>query len=87
MDHISPLKEVNILGLPLVFNLSTIMMLLVSATIVFLIAFICTRNLQMKPTGKQNFMEWVMDFVKGIVKSNMDWKTGGKFHILGITLI
>ncbi len=87
MDHISPLVEVNILGLPLVFNLSTIMMLLVSATIVFLIAFICTRNLQMKPTGKQNFMEWVMDFVKGIVKSNMDWKTGGRFHVLGLTLI
>ena len=28
-----------------------------------------------------------MDFVKGIIKSNMDWKTGGRFHILGITLI
>ena len=28
-----------------------------------------------------------MDFVKGIIKSNMDWKDGGRFHILGITLI
>ena len=28
-----------------------------------------------------------MDFVKGIIKSNMDWKTGGRFHVLGITLI
>lgn len=28
-----------------------------------------------------------MDFVKGIVKSNMDWKTGGRFHVLGITLL
>lgn len=28
-----------------------------------------------------------MDFVKNIIGSNMDWKTGGKFHILGITLI
>ena len=37
----------------------------------------------MKPTGMQNFMEWVMDFVKGIIKSNMDWKDGGRFHILG----
>ena len=37
----------------------------------------------MKPTGMQNFMEWVMDFVKGIINSNMDWKTGGRFHILG----
>lgn len=32
-------------------------------------------------------MEWIMDFVKGIIKSNLDWKTGGRFHILGITLI
>lgn len=28
-----------------------------------------------------------MDFVKGIIKSNMDWKTGGRFHILGLTII
>ena len=32
-------------------------------------------------------MEWIMDFVKGIIKNNMDWKTGGQFHVLGITLI
>ncbi len=32
-------------------------------------------------------MEWIMDFVKGIIKSNFDWKTGGRFHILGITLL
>ncbi|GGG12547.1 ATP synthase subunit a [Lysinibacillus alkalisoli] len=83
MDHINPEWHVG----PLTFNPSTIMMLLVAATIVFLIAFISTRNLQMKPTGMQNFMEWVMDFVKGIIKSNMDWKTGGRFHVLGLTLI
>src|SRR6185437_13155150 len=39
------------------------------------------------PSGMQNFMEWVMDFVKGIIKSNMDWKTGGNFHLLGLTLL
>ena len=63
------------------------MLLLLAAVIVFLIAFISTRNLKLKPTGMQNFMEWIMDFVKGIIKSNMDWKTGGRFHVLGITLI
>ena len=62
-------------------------MLFVTCLIVFLIAVASTRRLQMKPTGMQNFMEWVMDFVKGIIKSNMDWKTGGRFHVLGITLI
>lgn len=83
MNHEAPLVTIGFLT----FNLSTVMMLLVAATIVFLIAVISTRNLKLKPTGMQNFMEWIMDFVKNIIQSNMDWKTGGRFHILGITLI
>ena len=87
MNHKSPEWELDLGFMTLLFNLSTVMMLLVAAIIVFLIAFISTRKLALKPTGMQNFMEWIMDFVKGIIKSNMDWKTGGRFHILGITLI
>jgi len=68
-------------------NWSNILMLFVTSLIVFLIAFFATRNLKLKPTGMQNFMEWIMDFVKGIIKSNFDWKTGGRFHVLGITLL
>lgn len=87
MNHKAPLYPVDLGFTTLTFNLSTVMMLLVAAIIVFLIAFISTRSLKLKPTGMQNFMEWIMDFVKNIIKSNMDWKTGGRFHILGITLI
>ena len=83
MNHTAPTAEL----LGLTFNKGTVMMLLITAIIVFLIAFISTRNLKLKPTGMQNFMEWIMDFVKGIITSNMDWKTGGRFHVLGITLI
>ncbi len=63
------------------------MMITVASAIVFIIALLSTRRLALKPTGMQNFFEWVMDFVKGIIKSNMDWKTGGRFHILGLTII
>ncbi|HEY4578480.1 MAG TPA: F0F1 ATP synthase subunit A [Savagea sp.] len=88
MEHTDPLltafKGTNF---EMTFNMSNVLMLLVTATIVFLIAVAATRKLALKPTGIQNFFEWIMDFVKGIIKSNMDWKTGGKFHILGITLI
>ena len=87
MDHGAPEAHLDLGFMTLTFNLSTVAMLLLSAIIVFLIAFISTRKLALKPTGMQNFMEWVMDFVKGIIKSNMDWKTGGRFHVLGITLI
>ena len=83
MEHKDPL--VQIAGLW--FNLSNVLMITVAAAIVFFIAFISTRKLALKPTGMQNFMEWVMDFVKGMIKSNMDWRTGGNFHLLGITLL
>ena len=83
MDHEAPIYE--FLGLN--FNLANVMMITIASAIVFIIAVLSTRKLAMKPTGLQNFFEWVMDFVKGIINSTMDWKDGGRFHILGITLI
>lgn len=83
MHHEAPLY--TLFGLT--FNLANVLMITVTSVIVFVIALLATRNLSMKPTGMQNFLEWVMDFVKGIIKSNMDWKTGGRFHMLGMTLI
>jgi F-type H+-transporting ATPase subunit a len=73
--------------LGLYFNLANVLMITVASLIVFIIAVLSTRTLAMKPTGIQNFMEWVMDFVKNIINSAMDWKDGGRFHVLGITLI
>ena len=87
MNHTAPERTLDLGFMSLTFNLSTLLTLFVSAVIVFIIAVVSTRKLALKPTGMQNFMEWIMDFVKGIIKSNMDWKTGGRFHILGITLI
>jgi F-type H+-transporting ATPase subunit a len=83
LQHENPTAEF----LGLTFNLANVMMMTVATVVVFLIAVLCTRRLALKPTGAQNFMEWVMDFVKNIVKSNMDWKTGGRFHLLGLTLL
>ncbi len=83
MHHEAPI--VTFLGLN--FNLANILMITVASVIVFLIAVLSTRKLAMKPTGIQNFMEWVMDFVKNIINSTMDWKDGGRFHVLGITII
>lgn len=83
MEHKAPMWE--FMGLN--FNLANVLMITVASLIVFIIAVGSTRRLAMKPTGSQNFMEWVMDFVKGIIKSNMDWNTGGRFLILGMTLI
>ncbi|MEH7107582.1 MULTISPECIES: F0F1 ATP synthase subunit A [Bacillaceae] len=83
MHHGAP--EFEFMGLW--FNAANMLMITVSSVIVFLIAVIATRKLAMKPTGMQNFLEWVMDFVKGIINSTMDWKDGGRFHVLGLTII
>ena len=83
MNHEAPLHDF----MGLTFNLSNVLMITIASLVVFLIAVIGTRKLAMKPTGMQNFMEWIMDFVKGIINSNMDWRTGGQFQLLGMTLL
>ncbi|WP_230500132.1 F0F1 ATP synthase subunit A [Sutcliffiella rhizosphaerae] len=87
MDHNAPIRTIEIFGGSLSFNLSNILMTTIAAVIVILIAVLCTRTLKMKPTGAQNFMEWLVDFVKGIINSTMDWNTGGRFLVLGLTLL
>ncbi|MRH43964.1 F0F1 ATP synthase subunit A [Aquibacillus halophilus] len=87
MDHKSPMLY-DLWGISwLDFNLSTSAMTIIASIIVFVICVLASRKLQMKPTGFQNFMEWVVDFVKGIVGDTMDWKTGKVFLPLGLTLL
>ncbi|MRG86199.1 F0F1 ATP synthase subunit A [Salinibacillus xinjiangensis] len=87
MDHGAPIKE-DVFGISwLDFNLSNVVMMIITALIVFTLGVLASRNLQRKPTGLQNFMEWLIDFVKGIIGGNMDWKTGKQFLPLGLTLI
>ncbi|MGI8316618.1 F0F1 ATP synthase subunit A [Halobacillus mangrovi] len=86
MNHEAPMLE-NALGIEwLDFNLSTVLMMLIASVIVFIVAVAATRSLERRPKGFQNFMEWLIDFVKGIIGSNMDWKVGRLFLPLGLTL-
>ncbi|MGP4106159.1 F0F1 ATP synthase subunit A [Virgibacillus sp. L01] len=87
MDHEAPLA-LDVFGISwLDFNLSNVLMMAIASLIVFILCVLGSRKLQMKPTGAQNFMEWVIDFVKGMINDTMDWKTGKVFLPLGLTLI
>ncbi|MBU5670908.1 F0F1 ATP synthase subunit A [Paenibacillus brevis] len=69
-------------------DLSAVLMLFVSGAIVFLLCVIATRRLSVENPGKlQNFMEWVVEFVQGIIGSTMDMKKGKPYVSLGLTLI
>ncbi len=45
------------------------------------------RKVKMYPTGAQNALEYLIQFIKNIISSNMDWKQGKHFIMLGITII
>lgn len=86
MEYGAPIIE-NVFGIPwLSVNLSNVLMIIVTSAIVFILSVLGARKLQMKPTGAQNVMEWILDFIKGIVSDTMDWKTGKQFLPLAITL-
>ncbi|RWZ59145.1 F0F1 ATP synthase subunit A [Halobacillus fulvus] len=86
MNHEAPMWN-DAFGIPwLDFNLSNVLMMFIASLIVFILGVAATRNMQRYPKGFQNFMEWLIDFIKGIIGSNMDWRTGRLFLPLGLTL-
>lgn len=86
MNHDAPIVE-NAFGISwLDFNLSNVIMIIVTALIVFILCAYGARKLEMKPKGAQNVMEWLLEFVKGIINDTMDWKTGKIFLPFGLTL-
>lgn len=84
MEHVNPV--VHFLGLD--FNLSTMLMLVISAIVVFVIAWAGARAATTEtPKGMQNVMEWIIEFVRNIIGSTMDLKKGERFIVLGVTLV
>lgn len=84
MEHESPI--VTFMGLD--FNLSTMLMSTIAAAIVFILAIAGSRNARIQNVkGMQMFLEWVVDFVKGLIASTMDYKKGERFLALALTLI
>ncbi|MCR8645095.1 F0F1 ATP synthase subunit A [Paenibacillus sp. N1-5-1-14] len=82
--HLSPIMNIN--GFHL--DISVILPMIVTMLIILIIARIAVRNLSVdKPSKMQNFMEWVIEFVQGIIGSAMDMKKGKAFISLGVTLI
>lgn len=84
MNSLEPI--INLYGFNI--DLSVVITITLTCLIVFIIAKLATRKLSVDNPGKmQNFLEWVVDFVRGIVGSTMDMKKGKPYVILALTLI
>lgn len=69
-------------------DLSAVLMITITCIIVFVLARLSVRSLSVTNPGKlQNFMEWVVEFVRNTISSTMDMKTGKQFVSLGLALI
>ncbi|WP_206912224.1 ATP synthase subunit A [Enterococcus sp. DIV0840] len=71
---------------PIWFDGTICLMVLLTCVIVFGIVYFCTRNIQTKPKGKQNVIEYLIDFVRGIITDNMPSKEVTNFHLLAFTM-
>lgn len=55
---------------------------------VLIFCFVATRKIsQNRPRGAQNVLEWVFEFIRGLINENMDWKKGGSLFAYLVTLI
>jgi F-type H+-transporting ATPase subunit a len=69
-------------------DLSSFLGITVSCVIVFILARLSVRSLSVtNPSRMQNFMEWVIEFVHGLIASTMPLKKVRPFVTLGLTLI
>ncbi|MCI3921411.1 F0F1 ATP synthase subunit A [Paenibacillus sp. TRM 82003] len=88
MQHLAPIIEFSLFGYPFRLDLSALLMIVVTSAIVFVLCRLAVRNLSVTNPGKlQNFMEWVVDFVRNIVGGVMEESRGRRFVSLGLTLI
>lgn len=75
---------VKFLGIP--FNLTNVISGLVAFVIVFALVFALSRSPKLRPTGKQNVLEWLIDFTNGIVSNQIPGEEGKKFNLLAFVL-
>ncbi|GBG96675.1 F0F1 ATP synthase subunit A [Lactococcus termiticola] len=71
---------------PIVFDGTITVMTALTVVIVFGLVFWASRKMQLKPTGKQNVLEWVVDFVAGINKDNLGSREASRFTLMSFTL-
>ena len=56
---------------PVTFNLTIVSFDFVTVALIFGFIYWATRNMTLRPTGKQNALEYLFDFVVGFTKSNL----------------
>lgn len=69
-------------------DLAAILAITITCLLVFIFARLAVRNLSVtNPSKVQNFLEWIVEFVQGLIKDTQDYKKGKIYLSLATTLI
>lgn len=68
------------------FNLAIDLSVVITCIIVFAVVFAFSRKPQLRPTKKQNLMEWLMDFTNNIVDAAIPPEDSGNFYLFAFVL-
>lgn len=75
--------KVTFLGMT--FDVTLMIGTVASALIVMLIMFLLTRRLSMRPSGRQNLMEYIIDFISGITGMMLEKKESARYLSFALT--
>ncbi|WP_124728494.1 F0F1 ATP synthase subunit A [Staphylospora marina] len=82
----TPKLSFEVAGFPVVFDVTVMITTTVTCVLVFLLAWFASRKLRKVPRGIQNVVEMIIEFVQGIVKTNIQGKTAERFYGFAFTL-
>lgn len=87
MEHSFPV--IHLFGIQaLELNVTVAIMTVLASLIVMLLALAAVRKLDLRrPSGMQNFMEFIVDFIRGLAKDTIGEKHADAYVPLGVTLI
>ena len=71
---------------PIWFDGTVCIMVALCCILVFTLFFVATRNLQMRPKGKQNAIEYLVDFIRDILKENVPKSEVSNLLLFAVTL-
>lgn len=71
---------------PVAFDGTILIMTILTVLIVFLFVFWASRKMEVIPKGKQNVLEWVIDFVSGVATGALGKREGSRFVLFNFSL-
>lgn len=79
-------KPVVVQFLGINFNLTNCISGLIAALFVFILVYVLSRKVELRPNKKQNVLEYLVDFTNGIVESAVPGKEGKQFSLYALTM-